>query len=263
MPIAKSGVGPRPLAPSPPQQPYPALDDEVRAKFADFMAAVERDLDQGRLADVHLALSRWYGDPRLSEEDRRQITELLDQVAGVVIYSRQQFLGDPHVVKPGETLPSIADAYSVPWQLLANINGIQDPNNLTPGQAIKVVRGPFRAVIDLDDLEMTLMLRELYAGRFRIGVGSDEAQLEGEYQVRDKVLNPPYNGPAGSFSGEDTNNPFGGRKLDLGGRAAIHGASYPQKVGTFGGPGTIRLSPEDVEHVFDILSVGSRVVIQR
>jgi LysM repeat protein len=245
-----------------PQSP-PPVDDTVQAVFDEFMAAIQRDLDEQRYTYAHEILSNWYADPRISDEHRRQILDLLDQVAGRVVYSRQPLLGELHVVGPGETLESIAGSYNVPWPLLAKINGIQDPVNLAAGQKLKVIQGPFDAVIDLDKFEMTLMLGRLYAGRFPISVGSDEQQLEGSYEVRSKILSPAYTGAAGEFAGQDPNNPLGDRKLDLGGGVAIHGTNDPARIGTIGGPGSIALSQEGIQHVYDILSVGSRVVIRR
>jgi lipoprotein-anchoring transpeptidase ErfK/SrfK len=247
------------LSPAP---PVPA-DGEVQTIFEEFMQAVQRDLDGGRFREAHRALSRWHADSRLSEEHRRRILGLLDQVAGLVVYSREHHLAEPHVVKPGETPETIAASYDVPWELLAKVNGIPEAASLTPGQVLKVVRGPFRAIIDLDDHELTLMLDDLYAGRFPIRVGQDEPQLEGNFEVRSKMHDPAYQGPAGTFHARDPNNPFGDRKLDLDGRIAIHGTNAPQDVGKSGGPGTISLRQEDVAHVYDILSVGSRVVIRR
>lgn len=38
-----------------------------------------------------------------------------------------------HVIQTGETLYSIAKSYSIPFEMLANINGITDPSKIRPG----------------------------------------------------------------------------------------------------------------------------------
>jgi hypothetical protein len=225
---------------------------EVREAFARFMEAAREDLEQGRLAEVHETLSLWYDNPQLTPEEDRQLTDLLDQVAGMVIYSQEHLMERPYVVKSGDTLQRIARAYGVPWQLLAKINGITDPESLTPGQELKVVRGPFDAVIDLDNHEMTLKLRGLYAGRFRIGVGGTQEELEGTYFVEDKVVEP-----------DASANPLGRYRIQLNDRIGIHGTDDPERIGTDGGPGNISLGERDIEDVHDILSIGSRVQILR
>jgi len=237
---------------------------EVRKEFVEFMTAARKKLDQGSLAEVHERLSLYYGNPRLTAVEARQITELLDQVAGTVIYSREHLLENPYTVQPGDTLPKIAESYNVPWQLLAKINGIGDPDQLQPGRKLKVIRGPFNAVIHLNDYELTLMLNGCYAGRFPIGIGSDHAQLEGTYAVRDKTVNPTYYGPDRVVvDADDPASPLGERWIGLDGQIGIHGTADPQNVGRTTGRGSICLGDRDVEDIYDILSVGSRVVIQR
>ena len=61
--------------------------------------------------------------------------------------------------------------YDVSPALLAKINGIRDPQQLQPGMELKVFHGPFDAVIDLNRYELTLFLKDRYAGRFTIGIG--------------------------------------------------------------------------------------------
>lgn len=236
---------------------------EIRGEFAAFIDAAKRKLEEGGLVEAHERLSLFYANPRLTPEEDHQLTELLDQVAGTVIYSRQHLLEPPYVVQPGETLPQIAGKYDVPWQLLAKINGLADPRQLQPGQELKVVRGPFNAVIHLDRFELALLLHSRYAGRFRIGIGRDSQLLEGSYLVRDKVVNPTYYGNGRQIDADDPNNPLGERLIGLGSQMSIHGTNDPQAIGRSGGPGCLCLGSRDVEDVFDILSVGSRVVIQR
>jgi LysM repeat protein len=205
-----------------------------------------------------------YNVPELPPAQARQITQLLDQVAGTVIYSRHYPLEPPYKVQSGDRLDQIAQRYNVPWELLARINGLRNPERLTPGQELKVVRGPFNAVINLDRYEMTLMLQDRYAGRFPIGIGRDKAKLEGTYTVRDKIVAPIYQGPDGATAGAgEANNPLGRFLLDLGNQVGIHGTSDRGNVGRAEGRGSICLSDRDIDDVFGILSIGSRVVIQR
>jgi LysM repeat protein len=240
--------------------------------FEHLMAIAQKQLDDGALAEGLLTLSRFYGDPKLTPDQTRRLTGLLDQLAGTVIYSRQPLLGPPHPVQPGETLDAIAQKYSVPARLLAKINGIGNPAELTPGQELKVIQGPFHAVIDLDDYELTLMVQGRYAGRFRIGIGGDQPNLEGAYQIKDKTENPTYYGRDAVVDADDPENPLGERWIGLaspGGnpnetaRVGIHGTNDPLNVGTTTDRGSICLGDRDAEDIYDILSIGSRVVIRR
>ena len=75
--------------------PATAADSLLQSKFAAFMDAVQKSLDERRLADAHLALSKMYGNPDLPPEQAKQITDLLDRLDGTVIYSREHHLERP------------------------------------------------------------------------------------------------------------------------------------------------------------------------
>ncbi len=246
--------------------------DSSGTQGEDFALALENAqvlLESGRLSEALLELSRWYQDPRLAPEEQEYLVELLSRVAGTVIYSRQHLLDKPYRVLAGDTLHRVAQRYNVPWRLLAKINGIGDPDNLSAGEELKVVPGPFDAVVDLTTWEMTLFLHGRYAGRFRIGLGEDDPTPEGEYTVKSKEVNPTYYGPDLTIDQDDPENPLGELLLDLGGRVYLHATDDASSLGRQGGRGSIRLSSADMEDVFDILTseseggMASRVVIRR
>ena len=239
------------------------------------MDAVRRSLDEGKLAEAHLALSNLYGNPDLPADQAKQISDLLDRLAGTVIYSRKHYLEPAYVTQPGDTLEKLAQKYNVPWQLLAKINGLVAPEAtnadaatkdlpLPIGMQLKVVRGPFEAIVHLDRHELTLMVQNRYAGRFAIGVGRDQPKLDGNYTVREKTLNPTYYGPDGvTLNPSDPKNPLGGAWLGLTDRIGIHGTNDPQTVGRDDNRGTICVGNRDVQDLYGILSVGSRVTVLR
>jgi hypothetical protein len=233
--------------PPPPGDAAASARDAVPlGKLDAVMRTVESKLSAGQVADAHLLLSSVYGDPQISPEQARQVMRLLDQMAATVIYSRQSLLEQPYRVQPGDTLEQIARRYNVPPELLAKINGIRDPRNLAPGRELKVIRGPFSALVDLGRRELTLMVQGRYAGRFPIDVAGPDAIAPGTYMVRDKKdvrprLGDPVAGQVGTFL------------ISLGGPAAIGDRNNAP----------VALGSRDLEDVFGILSLGSRVVIQR
>jgi len=226
---------------------------------------VRAKLDDGRLDEGLVALGRLYEMNELPPEVAGEAAALLGQVAGTVIYSQQHVLEPPYEPQPGETLAQVAARYNVPAELLAKINGVADPAApLPPGQPLKVLRGPFEAVVRLGRGELVLLLQGRYAGRFPIAVGADPAKLEGVYAVREKLAAPAYTAPDGTtIPGGHPANPYGRCALDLGGGAAIHGAADTRAVAQPGYPGILSLGDRDLDDVSSILSVGSRVVIQR
>lgn len=241
----------------------PASGD-THAQFVRAFEAAQLQADLGKLAEAHLELSQWYDHPDLSDVDGRQLAQMLDRLAGTVIYShKHHLLEKPYEVKPGETLDQIAQQHQVPWQLLAKINGIDDPASVRPGETLKVVRGPFNAVVDARQYRLTLFLQGRYAGRFAIGLGRDAPLREGDFSVCGVLDNPIYRGSDVTIEPGDPNNPYGRVFIDLGSQFGIHGTNDPRNIGTSSGRGCIMLRSEDIAHVQNILSVGSRVIVRR
>jgi lipoprotein-anchoring transpeptidase ErfK/SrfK len=229
------------------------------------LANAIRTADRQYAADQHMdalaTLSLFYNTPDLSPSDRDALFSRLDPLAASVIYSRRHLLEQPHRVGANETLMEIAARYELPWQLLANINGIQDPVSVLPGTELKVVRGPFRAEVDLQRNELTIFLRDLYAGRFPIVVGSDPKPEAGTYTIQDKQTARTFYDKNGSpVPPGDTRNPYGTVWMDLGKQLCIHGSPDRSQASS---QGCISLRGQDAEDLYGILTQGSSVNIRR
>lgn len=67
---------------------------------------------------------------------------LAEQIAGVLAGAVPPEAPSPapearsHIVQAGETLSSIAKQYGTSWRVLAELNGLEDPNRLVPGQKL-------------------------------------------------------------------------------------------------------------------------------
>jgi LysM repeat protein len=218
-------------------------------------------LETGKYREALATLSVFYQSPDLTRDEHRELLDLLDPLAGRVIYSREHLVAPPYTVRRNETLTDIAQQYNVPMELLQKINGIDTPDVLVPGTELKVVTGPFRAEVNLQGQELTLFLNELYAGRFPITIGQDPAPVLGDFKIRDKRLDPDYFSMDGrKIAAGNPANPFGSVWLDLGREVSIHGSPMG---GADPGRGCISLSPQDADDVYGILSVGSTVRILR
>ena len=226
------------------------------------MKSAKSQLQQGQLATALLTLSIWYENPRLNESQQTELTELLDEVAGSVIYSRKHLIEPEYTIRQGETLEQIAQSYRVTVGLLIKINGIQNPQTLAPGDKLKVVRGPFNAVINGEKSELTLWLGGRYAGRFPLAMGPEFQAIVGPFMVQEKTrrhvahsnqawirLTPGY-GASGNLAPAEP-------------QVGIAGMQQPNvaKQGTT--PGRIGVSVQNADDLFDILSQGSKVTIQR
>jgi len=196
--------------------------------------------------------SKCFDNPNLSPADASRVQELLDQLAGTVIYSREHLIEAAYTVAPGESLQAIADKHRVPAGLLAKINGVADPNYLQSGSQLKVVKGPFDGVFDKGRGKLTLFLDGMYAGSFPLTPGFDFP--DGQYTVEKVSKNGTFNTStiAAAVHG-----------IHLNGGLTICGTDESSMRTTGDARGGLRgLSLRDGDDVCDILSVGSRVVVQ-
>lgn len=229
--------------------------------FERVMQAVRNQLAEEQWYEALLRLSARLEVQGLTSAEREQLLGLLDPLAGKVIYSTEHLIQSGYTVERGESLFAVADRHRVPWELLANINGIENPEVLLPGTQLKVVPGPFRAEVSIGRNELTLFAGKLYAGRFPITVGNDPLPQPGDYEVKDKQPGRTYYaGDGRTVASDDPSNPYGRVWIDLGGDVCIHGSS---EQGITNSSGCISLSPVDATDVYGILSKGSKVTIWR
>ena len=232
----------------------------LSAETAAQLRQAELWIQQDRILDAHEALSRLYWK---EPEIRPQIQQQIEETAALIYASRDRHFAEPYMVQYGDTLESIAAEFKVPYQYLALLNRTR-PEDLQAGQKLKVLTGPFGAVVDLDSFEMTVHAHVWFVRRYQIGIGADGATPIGEFTVQNKQANPTwYNPDGGVIDADDPSNPLGEYWLGLGDHIGIHGTIDPGSIGKAVSRGCIHLADDDIAEVFHLLSTGSPVVIRK
>lgn len=248
-----------------PEEQEPSFDPTIAQTpvFTRAWLAAQQQIQAGHLREALLALSVYYRSTDISAAQHQQLLPVLDYLAGEVIYSQKHYMQPVYAVGLNETITTIAHDHRIPVPLLLNINGIASGATVTPGTEIKVVRGPFRARVSLQENELTLFVGHLYAGRFSIDVANGQSTPVGTYTILDKQLDRIFSTQGGTIiPGGHGSNPFGHHWMDLGGNISIHGSAANAQVPA-AGTGSIGMNPVDAHDVFSILSAGSQVTIQR
>lgn len=233
----------------------PPVDPELGAH----LEKINHYLQNSDLLRAHRELSTLYwAKPRW----RLAIKEKIERTANAIYFDPQPQFLQPYVVKNNDQFAVFAKQYNVPWQYLAKLNHV-DPKKIRPGQQLKVIKGPFSAIIEIDAFMLTVHAYGYYVRAYPIGIGKDGATPLGKFTVLNKVPDPQYTDPHGHvIDGGDPANPLGDRWLDLGKGYGIHGTIAPNSIGKAESRGCIRLRNEDVEEVYDMLAVGSEVTIR-
>lgn len=262
--VPPNAVTPEDFTPTPSANAIP----QQNASFELAWTETQQHLTANDLPKALLTLSPWYSEATLTKDQESRCLQLLDQLAGTVIYSRESLMEPAHEVKAGQTLEAIADAYSVSDVMLAKINGISPPYALTIGERLKVVRGPFRATVSLFKSQLTLFAGPCYAGRFPVTIGSDLPPEPAFYEVAEKSRGRNYfdRRLGREILSSEEGNRYGrqwlglrGEHITTGHSVGIHGR--PLKF-TEGDVGSISLAPADAEDIYSILSVGDRIEVR-
>jgi LysM repeat protein len=221
---------------------------------------IEKLVAAGNEAAALKLLSQWYWK---QPGQRGEIQQQLDRLAKAAYFSPQPNDCEPYVIQPGDQLRKVANKYQLTWQYLAKLNQV-DPKKIRTGKKLKVVEGPFSAVVDLSDYELTIHCHGNFVRKYRVGTGKDGVSPIGEFVVKEKLENPTYYGPNGDVKApDDPLNPLGERWIDIGDSFGIHGTIEPDSIGRSESRGCIRMLNSDVEDVYDLLTIGSPVRIQR
>jgi lipoprotein-anchoring transpeptidase ErfK/SrfK len=222
------------------------------------LAAIQRLIEAGDDIEAHRLMSEWYWK---EPQSRPAFMAQLEQSGKKIYLQPQPHYMDPHVVQPGQVLSSIAKEYNVPWQFLAKLNRT-DARRIKPGQKLKVIKGPFSAVVDLSDFELTIHAHGYFVKRYQVGIGKDNSSPNGSFKVQDKLTDPTYYGPTQIIEHDDPENPLGEYWISIGDSFGIHGTIDPDSIGKAESEGCIRLRNDDIAEVYDFLSVGSDVTIR-
>lgn len=259
-----------------PEPPFPAAPGNAASApplppagqpsaFASAWADAHDKLSSGRYAEALAVLSAWYDDPTLGLEESQRLEDLLGQLAGTVIYSQEDLLLPPHIVAPGDNLQAIAMAVGVPWQLLGKINGVDDPASLLPGEALKMVRGPFDAVVSVSRRRLSLQLGGNFAGSFPVVIGRRVQERVGASLAvaeirRDASPQPTAVASQVSYLQQAG---AGGPSIVLGDGLRIEAADDPLAVSDEAPEASLIVSARDLAELLDILGPGSSVLIRQ
>lgn len=250
----------------------------------DALAEGRTKFEAGQVAASRKILNEALASGRFQGSDVASAKELLSKINAEAIFSPKLFrddnVGFSYTVQAGDRLTKIAASNDVTWELLCRINGISDPRKVRALQTLKIIKGPFHAVITKSKFTMDIYLGSpggagsAYVTTFPVGLGKHDSTPTGTWKAERKLKNPTYYGPRGEgiISADDPKNPLGEFWIGLTGTDGsakgassygIHGTIEPESIGRESSMGCIRLRNEDVAKVYELLVEGKSIIIVR
>lgn len=262
-----------------PTAPTSALTPSISGSaVSEWISEGDRKFSGGDLLAARGLYSRALADPRSVASDRDSLRDKLSKISDELIFSGKVVAGDPltesYTVAPGDSLIKIARKrdLATDWRLIQRVNGLKDPGALRVGQKLKLVRGPFHAVVNKSAYRL-----DLYTGApddpetwtfvrsFRVGLGTNDGTPTGTFVVKpgSKLVNPHWTNPKTGehFDASDPKNPIGEFWMGIEGVGAsavhkgfgLHGTIEPDSIGQQKSMGCVRLGDQDIALLYELL----------
>lgn len=257
-------------------------------------AAVERlvtiaesELSSGKMVEARATFNRALHHPEAGRADQEMIRGKMSQISDSLTFSTTAAPGDAtsemYAIEPGDSLVRIARSkdLGVDWRFIQRVNKMSDPGKLRVGQKLKLVRGPFHAVVHKNEYRLDLYSEakdpegnRLFIKSFRVGLGELNSTPLGAFAVREgsKLINPHWVNPrtGEKFDANDPKNPIGERWIGLLGTEpdteklngyGIHGTIEPESIGQQKSMGCVRMAEGDVEMIYELLTERKSTVL--
>ena len=264
--------GPRPI----PEGLKPVIESgDVGTEAAELIAEARQDIASGKVIAARDKLNQVLLSRPLSLQESNAVKAILAELSNKWLFSREPYSGDTltgtYKVQAGNLLSQIAKQYKVPYEILMTINNIKRPENLRAGETIKVINGPFHAIVYRSLFIMDLYLgNKTYVKSYRVGLGEEGLETPtGKWRVKKdgKLIKPTWTDPATgkTYVADAPDYPLGSRWIALEGLDgnakgrtgfAVHGTKDPQTIGTRSSRGCIRLLNGEAIELYNLLAPG-------
>jgi lipoprotein-anchoring transpeptidase ErfK/SrfK len=221
-------------------------------------------------------LDRALRHPGTAESDRAPIRSRIATINDDVLFSPKLHRGEPrtsaYVVQRGDSLSRIASRQNldIHLDLLVRVNRLASPDKIREGQTLKLVHGPFHAVVVKSAFRLDIYSgppdspeQWRYVRSFPVGLGEDDSTPTGTFVVDVKDKDPAWVNPRTGerFGRRDPENPIGDRWIGLEGVGdslghrgyGLHGTIEPESIGQMMSMGCVRLLEDDVHFLYGLL----------
>ncbi len=167
-----------------------------------------------------------------------------------------------YTVKSGDRLYVLALKNHTTADLIKKINNLKS-DNIYPGMKLKSHTAPFLSRIDKSKNILVLYSDGEAIKKYSVATGKKNCTPVGEFKIMDKLVHPTWFKTGAIFPPGSPENALGTRWMGFDKPAyGIHGTIEPKSIGTQASEGCVRMLNEEVEELYSIVPVGTKVIIQ-
>jgi len=167
-----------------------------------------------------------------------------------------------YTVKPGDSLYVLAQKNHTTVAFIKKINNIKS-DNIYLGKKLKIHTAPFSIVVDKSENTLVLYSGDVPVRKYSVATGKKNCTPVGDFKITDKLVNPTWFKTGAILPPGSPENALGTRWMGLDKPSyGIHGTIEPKSIGTQASEGCIRMLNEEVEELFSVVPVGTKITIQ-
>lgn len=175
------------------------------------------------------------------------------------------------VVQEGDSVKALARKYGTTVELIVAGNQLKRPDVIQPGQHLKVFSGKMEIRVNKSRNDLLLTTNGTFFKRYKVGTGRYDKTPVGAFVIAERIPEPPW------WRDDGRTVPFGDKENILGTRwmaikatgttpdikgYGIHGTWDTNSIGKAESAGCIRLKNDDVEELFELVPLGTPVLIE-
>ena len=260
----------------------PAITAEDIASANSALQSALTQLDTDPVA-ARESLTRLLEGSATTTADRLQAYDAINKVNAMLTFSERVLANDPYAkqytVKEGDSLSNIRKSLNLncEWRFLQRINHLPTERSIRIGQVLKTPTGAFHGEVRKSEFRLNIFEGDgpdrVMVASYPIALGEFNSTPTGAFAIRprSKLIDPEWRNPRTGqhFESNDPANPIGERWIGLKGIEphnknfegyGIHGTTDLGSIGKQASMGCVRMLPQDVEMVYELLTEPNSVV---
>ena len=228
-------------------------------------------------------LTRLLDGSATTNADRLRAYEAINKLNAVLTFSERVLANDPYAkqytVKEGDSLSNIRKTQHLDceWRFLQRINHLSNERSIRIGQVLKTPTGSFHGEVRKSEFRLNIFEGDgpdrVMVASYPISLGEFNSTPTGAFAIRprSKLIDPEWRNPRTGqhFQSNDPANPIGERWIGLKGIEphnkdfegyGIHGTTDIASIGKQASMGCVRMLPQDVEVVYELLTEPNSIV---
>lgn len=236
-------------------------NQDIKPKIKQSLVEIDFLLKEGNLLQARSQLEDVFRD----SED----LVILNRLKGTIEDLNIKILFSPtmdeysalYIVQPNDALIKIARKFSTTVALIKKANGLTT-DMIRPGQKLKVHNCDFSIVVDKSQNILFLKRNHKVIKTYLVSTGKNNTTPVGRFKIVNKLKHPTWFKTGAVVAPDSPDNELGTRWMGINEKGyGIHGTNSIDQIGMQVTQGCVRMKNSEIDELFNIVPLGTEVVI--